>query len=173
MEQDLWATVTAIIRSNQEFAAGFAFLASMGESIIGLSLVIPSSLILVAKSGLIGAGQLAFMPIFLAASAGAIVGDLIAYAIGIYLGPRLAGVWPLTKQPELLDRGRHFFSRWGVWSLFACRFIGPLRWLMPMLAGSCSMRFMPFMMANVASGVLWAAVMLVPGSFALGWMLGA
>lgn len=172
MFSELWTTTLEVVRTNQEIAIGLAFAVSVGESIVVLSFFAPSTVLLVAKSGLIGAGQLAFTPIFLAATVGAVVGDLISYALGARLGPRMRKTWPLTKHPQLMDRGQAFFERWGVWSLFACRFIGPLRWLIPMLAGSCTMPLAPFVMASLASAVLWAAVVLVPGSFAVSWMTG-
>ncbi len=172
MLTETWTTLMAHVSANQEIAIALAFGVSMGESIIGVSFFTPSTVVLVAKSGLIGAGHLAFLPIFLAASAGAVVGDLVAYAIGARLGPHLRGVWPISRNPGLIERGQDLLSRYGFWSLFASRFIGPLRWMIPTIAGACAMPFHVYVAASISSALLWAAVILAPGSFGLAWTLG-
>ena len=82
--------------------------------------------------------------------------------------PGLAAV----ARPELLFRGMAFFKRWGTLAIFLGRFFGPLRAVVPIVAGICDMPWLSFQMANLASAFVWAAGILAPGAFGLRWLLG-
>ena len=74
---------------------------------------------------------------------------------------------PLSSYPEMYDRGERFFRKWGFWSLFIGRFFGPVRGMVPLVAGVFEMNFALFFLANIASGTIWAFVLLAPGFAAL------
>ena len=67
--------------------------------------------------------------------------------------------------------GEAFFRKWGTFGVFVGRFFGPLRSIMPLVAGICGMRQVPFQIANLASAVLWATGVLTPGIVAIEWLL--
>ncbi|MEU5696474.1 DedA family protein [Actinosynnema sp. NPDC020468] len=95
-----------------------------------------------------------------AASAGAIVGDSIGYAIGRRGGQRLfdwAGrKFPKHFGPQHVDRAREFFARHGAWAVFFGRFVALLRILAGPLAGSLHMPYGKFLAANAGGGIVWA-----------------
>lgn len=99
--------------------------------------------------------------IAVAASAGAIIGDSIGYAIGRKGGARLfawAGRrFPKHFGPAHLATARGFFDRHGAWAVFFGRFVALLRILAGPLAGSMHMRYPIFLAANASGGVVWAA----------------
>jgi len=76
-------------------------------------------------------------------------------------------VWPLSRHPQMVERGHSFFMRWGAWGIFIGRFFGPLRAVVPLIAGIFAMPQFLFQMANIASAMVWAFVLLAPGAFAL------
>jgi membrane protein DedA with SNARE-associated domain len=76
-------------------------------------------------------------------------------------------VWPLSHYPEMYERGDRFFRKWGVWGLFIGRFFGPVRGMVPLVAGVFSMPIALFTLANIASAMVWAFVLLAPGFAAL------
>jgi membrane protein DedA with SNARE-associated domain len=80
-------------------------------------------------------------------------------------------MWPLRNHPNLLEQGRVFFKRWGVWAIVIGRFSGPLRASVPIVAGSIEMPWLRFQLANWSSAFLWAAALLSPGTFAGRWLL--
>ena len=61
-------------------------------------------------------------PIWAAAAAGAFFGDWLSYWIGYHYQDRVAHMWPLSRNPQLLARGHAFFERWGVLGIFIGRF---------------------------------------------------
>jgi membrane protein DedA with SNARE-associated domain len=70
---------------------------------------------------------------------------------------------PLRNHPELLDKGRAFFKRWGIWAIVLARFSGPSRASVPIVAGIAEMPVLKFQSANWTSAFLWAFVLFSPG----------
>jgi len=73
-------------------------------------------------------------------------------------------MWPLKNHPKLIENGRMFFKRWGVWAIVFGRFSGPLRASVPIVAGTIEMPWLRFQIANWGSAFLWAYALLAPGS---------
>ncbi|MCC6719286.1 MAG: DedA family protein [Acetobacteraceae bacterium] len=164
--EDFVHAALAFIRENQAWAAPMVFALAFGESLAVISLLLPATAILFAVSGLLGASGIPFWPCWVAAAAGAVLGDAVSYWIGFHFKHRLPAIWPLSRAPDLLVRGERFFARWGIAGVFAGRFFGPLRCAVPLVAGSCAMPQLPFQVANVASAMAWATGILSPGLIA-------
>jgi membrane protein DedA with SNARE-associated domain len=142
------------------------FVLAFGESLALVSLLLPATAILFGMSGLLGASGIGFWPCWLAAVAGAFLGDWVSYWLGFHFKDRIAGMWPLRRTPGLLLRGEQFFARWGVAGVFFGRFFGPLRSVVPLAAGSCAMPMGWFQAANIGSALVWATGILAPGFMA-------
>ncbi len=169
---DYWEKLLGFMSENESYLLPLAFLISMAESIVGVSLFVPSTLILIAASTMLGASGADIAPLWLAAALGAAFGDWVSYGLGYFAGERLHGYWPLRNNRALLDRGHRFFERWGWASMFLARFMGPLRSFTPLVAGICRMPLLPFALAGLASAFLWASLVLLPGGIGAGWVLG-
>ncbi len=150
----------AFVRANQSWLAPAVFLLAFLESLAFVSLLVPSTAILAGLGLAIGAGHLPFWSPFLAAVAGAILGDWLSYEIGRRYKDDVKGMWPLNKQPELFERGERFFRKYGAPGYFGGRFVGPLRAVFPLICGISAMPPFIFHATNVASAVAWAAVFL-------------
>jgi membrane protein DedA with SNARE-associated domain len=161
----LLASLAEFIQAHADWAAPIAFGIAFLKALAFVSLVVPGMTILVTIGALIGASHIAFVPVWLAVSLGAALGDWVSYAIGYRLKDRARYVWPLTRRPDLLPRAERFFARWGSMSVLLCRFFSPMRATIPLLCGICEMPFWPFQIANWLSALLWAGVMLGPGTF--------
>lgn len=147
-----------------------SFSLAFGESLAFLSLLLPATVILLALGALIGESGIAFWPIWAAAAAGAFFGDWLSYWIGYHYQDRVAHMWPLSRNPQLLARGHAFFERWGVLGIFIGRFFGPLRAVVPLVGGICGMPQRYFQLANVTSAMIWAFGILAPGAFGIKWL---
>jgi len=79
----------------------------------------------------------------------------------------LREIWPFNKSPMLLENGERFFERHGGKSVFIGRFVGPMRAIVPVVAGMLKMSHTRFFIANVTSGIGWAPAYMFPG-FMLG-----
>jgi membrane protein DedA with SNARE-associated domain len=165
--------VITFVQANQSWVAPVVFLLAFGESLAFVSLLLPSTVILVAISGILGASGIDFIPVWLSAGVGGSLGYAISYWVGLYFKDSLHTVWPFNKRPEMLPRGRAFFEKYGVLGVFLGHFFGPVRAVIPVVAGMYAMRQIPFQIANVASAFLWAAGVLAPGTFGIKWMTGA
>jgi membrane protein DedA with SNARE-associated domain len=155
--------VIEFVRQHEVWAAPIVFALAFGESLAFLSLLIPAWGALVAMGALIEAGDLAFVPIWIAGSVGAALGDWLSYWVGVKLGSPVARVWPLSRHPDLLPRGEIFVKKWGMAAIFIGRFFGPLRASVPLVAGIFHMPFWRFQFANFTSAFVWAAVLLKLG----------
>lgn len=160
----------AFVQAHAVWAAPIAFAIAFFKALAFVSLVVPGMTILLAIGALIGASHIPFVPVWLAVSLGAGLGDWASYAIGYRLKDRAANVWPLSRRPELLPRAELFFARWGAMSVVLCRFFSPMRATIPLLCGIFEMPFWPFQIANWLSALLWAGVMLGPGTFLASWL---
>jgi membrane protein DedA with SNARE-associated domain len=125
-----------------------------------LGIPLPGEIALVSAALLTASGVTNVWWVAVAASAGAIVGDSIGYAIGHRGGrpmlERLGKRFPAHLGPEHLARAEQTFQRWGVWAIFFGRFIALLRILAGPLAGALRVPYPKFLLANAAGGILWA-----------------
>jgi membrane protein DedA with SNARE-associated domain len=159
--------ISEFVKHYQNWVAPLTFLLAFGESLAFISLFIPATVLLLAMGLVIGQAEIAFLPVWLAAIAGAYLGDWVSYFVGYHYKERVGYMWPLNRRPELLARGHNFFERWGVLGVFIGRFFGPLRAIVPLVAGICAMDKLHFQITNVTSAVAWATLMLAPGVFGL------
>lgn len=132
-----------------------------------MSLLLPATAILFAVGFMIGAAELDFFTIWLSAAFGAFMGDWLSYWFGRYFQGKAMQVWPLSTHPKLVENGTLFFQKWGAWSVFIGRFFGPLRAVVPLIAGVFGLPHIIFQLANATSAALWAFLMLAPGAFAM------
>jgi membrane protein DedA with SNARE-associated domain len=167
--------IIAFVRENAVWAPPIVFALAFAESLAFISLLIPAWGALVAIGALIAAGGISFWPVWIAGALGAAFGDWLSYWIGQKLEHSVANIWPLSSHPELLPRGEAFMKRWGVLGIFIGRFFGPLRAVVPLIAGIFEMPFWRFQFANFTSAFVWAAVLLTIGdviSFTVKWLWG-
>ncbi len=159
-----------VVRQHEICIFPIIFFLAFGESLVLFSLMLPATLILLALGIIIGESNIAFLPIFFLATAGAFLGDCVSYYIGHHYKHRVIDIWPLSSNPYLLTCGQTFFERWGVFSIFIGRFFGPLRAVMPLVSGICGMPQGYFQLANIASAIIWSFSILAPGVLGVKWL---
>ena len=157
--------IVAFVREHEGWAAPICFALAFGESLAFVSFLLPATVVLIAVGGLVGQAGLSFAPVFVAAAAGAALGDWLSFWLGRRFEDRIAGLWPLSRHPEMLARARSVVDRWGAAGVFVGRFLGPLRATVPLIAGLAAMPSLPFQAANCSSAIVWAFLVLAPGAF--------
>jgi membrane protein DedA with SNARE-associated domain len=162
-------TIVTMVANNRALAVPIVFALAFGESLAFISLLLPATSILLALSVLFGAGGVSFVSIWLAATVGSILGYGLSYWIGYTYKAEIRGFWPFRNNPDLLARGEAFFDKYGAYGVFLGHFLGPIRAVIPVVAGMCAMKQVPFLVANVASSVLWSAGVLAPNLVAGNW----
>lgn len=141
----------------------FAFIIAFSECFAVLGLIIPGMLIMPAVGALIGTGILPAIPLFLWAIAGAVGGDALSYWIGYHYHSHVRDFWPFRTHPNILKRGETFFIKHGGKGVFFGRFLGPIRPILPIIAGMVSMPPIRFFLADIPSAVIWAPLYMLPG----------
>ena len=145
-------------------AAGFVtFLITFVESLAIIGLIIPGSVTLSAIGGLVGSGVVPALPIFIWAICGAVLGDALSYWIGYRYHSKLKKMWPFYRFPKLIAKGEKFFRQHGGKGIFISRFIGPMRPVMPLIAGMMRVHPAKFIIVELISGILWAPAYMLPG----------
>jgi membrane protein DedA with SNARE-associated domain len=153
----------AFIAAHSHWAAVVMFVAAFGESFAFLSLLFPGTTLLIAAGTLISGGTLSPAPVLIGAILGATLGDSVSYWIGRRFGGAIARLWPFSRHPEMLPTGIRFFEKHGGKSVAVGRFFGPIRAVIPLAAGLMQMPILRVWVANVASALVWAPMLLFAG----------
>lgn len=144
-------------------AAALAF----SETAVFLDLLIPGEVGMVVVGA---AGHRAGSPLPLLVAAGTIgatLGDSVSYLIGRRFGLRLIGRWDITRRRLLpaAQRAEDYFERRGGWAVFAGRFVGALRAVVPVVAGTGHMPYPRFLAWNLAASATWAGAVITAGYY--------
>lgn len=138
------------------YAAVFLFVA-----VESLGIPVPGETALIVAGAYAGhTHHLSPWAIFAVAAAAAIIGDNVGFWIGHRFGYRLARkyghhVWLNERKLKI---ARYIFDAHGSKVVFLGRFVSVLRAYAAFLAGSSRMRWIRFLPANAAGGIVWAGI---------------
>jgi len=139
-------------------------LVSLLESLAFVGLVVPGSTFIIFIGALSARGFWDLGDLIWFAAVGAILGDGISYFLG-RKGKILFKEENRIFKAVYLEKGEAFFKRHGAKSLLLGRFIGPIRAVIPFIAGLSRMKPKQFYFWNVVSAILWASTILLLGYF--------
>ncbi|MGB0513602.1 MAG: DedA family protein, partial [Wenzhouxiangellaceae bacterium] len=142
--------------------AGFAL--ALIEALAVVGILVPGVLLLLMLGALVGWNPPLLIALCVAFALGAMAGDGISYGLGRWHRRKLARFGWLKRNPQWLRRGEKFFLRHGGRSVFIARFIGPLRPIVPLIAGSMGMPPRVFVPRMLLACALWAPAMVIPGA---------
>lgn len=160
-----------IVRHHLALAEPIVFALGFAESMVFLSLLVPSSALFVGIGGIHAAAGGTFVTMWLAASAGAAIGDVITFALGRYFKRDIGAIWPLRTRPHWYVLTRQFMKRYGVAGIAVSKFGGLIRPFVPLVAGAMAMPWTRFLLVSPISCMAWSGVFLAPG-YALTAALG-
>jgi undecaprenyl-diphosphatase len=151
------------VASHPTWAGITVFLTAMGESLAIVGLFVPGAVMMFGIGALVAAGAMELTPTLIWAIAGAIAGDGVSFWLGRHYHEQLRRLWPFSRHPDLIERGIGFFHKHGGKSVLLGRFIGPIRPIIPAVAGMLDMPAPRFLAINVLSGIAWAPAYILPG----------
>ncbi len=151
------------IQANPNWTGILIFLFAFTESILLVGIIFPGAAFLVSLGALIGLGVLDFYTAWFWASLGAFFGDGISFWIGHKYEQKLLKMWPIYKFPDLIEKGKNFFAKYGGISVFIGRFVGPVRPIIPAIAGMMGMHVKRYVIISLVASILWAPFYLLPG----------
>ncbi|MCU7854834.1 MAG: DedA family protein, partial [Candidatus Thiodiazotropha sp. (ex Lucinoma borealis)] len=160
---EFFTPLLAWIGENPFWAGIAVFIVAFSESVALFGLLIPGVVMMFGFGALIATGTLNFWPVFWWSVTGAVAGDGLSFWLGRHFKEKLKDFWPFSRYPATLNRGIAFFERYGGKSVAIGRFFGPVRAIIPLVAGMLGMSPLRFLIANVASALVWAPAYLLPG----------
>jgi membrane protein DedA with SNARE-associated domain len=162
-----WMSGTlGLVADHPDWALAAAFLAAIIEAVAVVGTIVPGTVIVMGVAGAAAAAGQPVIPILLVAILGAVIGDFVSYWVGYRFRFRVRQWWPLATRPYLMASADRFFERYGSYSVALCRFIPVLRSLVPLVAGISGMSRRRFLIANVASALVWAPAHVCPAQLA-------
>jgi membrane-associated protein len=126
---------------------------------------LPISLMLVAAGSFIDLGEMKFWQVIVVASAGAVLGDQIGYAVGRWGGRRLAARIRRRKNGAAkIAQAEVFANRWGGAGIFFSRWlITPLGPWLNLTSGMAAYQWGRFLCWDVLGEVLWVILYVMLG----------
>lgn len=153
----------AYLSAHPQIALVVVFMAALLEALALIGTVIPGSSIVFAGGVLIGLKVLNPWWTTGLAIAGAILGDGASYWLGHHYHEKIRSLWPMRTHPGWFERGHEYFAKNGGKSVFLGRFVGPLRAIVPVVAGMSNMPAAQFYVMNVLSALAWSVAHILPG----------
>ncbi|MEE4820895.1 bifunctional DedA family/phosphatase PAP2 family protein [Pseudomonas alliivorans] len=165
---DLLNGMTGWLTANPSWVAVAIFVVAFIECVAIVGIVVPGTVIMFAIAALAGSGILPLSEVLLLGFLGGLLGDAVSYFIGRRFHQSIRQLPGLRTHPEWMTGAESYFHKYGIASLLVGRFIGPLRPMLPMIAGMCDMPFPRFAAVSVVAAAGWSIAYLMPG-----WAAGA
>ncbi|NGM44583.1 DedA family protein [Rhodobacter sp. SGA-6-6] len=165
--------IIAFIGRHHMVAPWIMLLFAAAETTAFLSILIPSTAIMVAVGAFAANGLLSFTALWLGASAGAVIGSFFSFWLGRHYGSTILTVRPLRDHLEWIAKADQAFTRWGPVTLLAGHFTTALRPVVFLMAGMSGMTLFRFAFWNILGCFAWAFVMLKfgeIGGMAINWL---
>jgi membrane-associated protein len=137
------------------------FLGSYLETVMFLSFIVHGEVFFIIGALLAGANVLNFWLVSLVIILGGIFGDSTSYFLGKYFNKKF-----YSKPPgKLREKANKFMEKYGAKAVFFARFLGPLSWVMPFVAGLHKLKYTDFLKYNIPGVILGIGQFLVLGYF--------
>ncbi len=161
-------SLTGWLTANPQWLGVAIFLVACIECLAIAGIIVPGTVLLFAVAVLAGSGALSLGETLLLGFLGGLLGDAISYTLGRRFHQNIRRLPLLRHHPEWIGSAENYFQRYGIASLLVGRFIGPLRPMLPMVAGMFDMPLPRFIAVSLVAGAGWAVAYLLPG-----WATGA
>lgn len=134
---------------------------------------IPSELVLPLAGFLAGQGEMAFVGVVAAATAGSVIGALVLYGLGRWLGEKRVraivkryGKFAMIGEDDI-DRSEEWFDKHGRKAILIGRLVPFVRSFISVPAGFCGMGLGRFVIYTTIGSAIWNSALV-----GLGWFLG-
>jgi len=139
-------------------------LMALGEAFVLTTVFSPGTVVVVLGGALAAQGIYDVLDMMWIVAIGTILGSQASFWLGTK-GERLVGEGRAVLSTARLERGRQFFVKYGGASIVIGHFLGPLRPVVPVVAGLSGMGARRFLLWNVAGGATYAIAMVSVGYF--------
>jgi membrane protein DedA with SNARE-associated domain len=128
---------------------------------------IPSEVILPVAGYLVSIGQLNFWLVVALAAVGSVIGTLIAYSIGYFLGRGAILRYGryIRMNEGHLKTAENWFAKYGNVTVLFCQFVPLVRTLVPFPAGIAEMKLWKFVGFSLIGILIWDTVLVYIGYY--------
>src|SRR5688572_12910914 len=156
-----------IVRDYQAWTYLILFLIIFAETGLVVTPILPGDSLLFAAGAIVAKPESGLSIVVMCGLliVAAILGDLVNYHVGKYIGVKaFSGKYKFLKQEYLL-RTQEFYNRHGGKTIIYARFIPIIRTFAPFVAGIGTMTYGKFASFNVVGGIAWVTSFLLLGYF--------
>ncbi|MFS0749695.1 DedA family protein [Oceanobacillus sp. 1P07AA] len=131
---------------------------------------IPSEIILTFGGFMTTYSSLSILGVTVASTIGSVLGAIVLYGIGRLVDikklERIISKWGhiLRLQMDDIQRADLWFSKYGSWAVFFCRFVPLIRSLISLPAGMTHMNFGLFLLLTTLGSAIWNIVLVYIGA---------
>jgi membrane protein DedA with SNARE-associated domain len=163
----------AFVERNRDWLPLIMAVFAAAETTAFLSILIPSTAVLVAVGALAATGAVSFWPLWAGATVGALTGSCFSYWLGVRYGSTVLAMRPLRDHPEMVEKTRAAFAKYGPATILIGHFTTVFRPVVFLMAGISGMTLGRFLFWNVLGCVSWAFLIPKLGQFGgdiFGWL---
>ena len=163
----------AFIDRNHQWLPLIMLVFAAAETTAFLSILIPSTAVLVAVGALAATGAVSFFPLWAGAAMGALIGSSFSYWLGWRYGATVLAMRPLKDHPEMTLKAQAAFAKYGPVTILIGHFTTVFRPVVFLMAGMSGMSLTRFAFWNGLGCVAWAYLIPKLGQFGgdiLGWL---
>lgn len=117
----------------------------------------PGTFIILFCGFMVSEGYVDFAPTLIATVVGSVVGDMVGYYFGMYGRAYIHDHKGILRTAHI-EMGRGFFTKHGGKSVIIGRFAGPIRSIIPVIAGMISMSPKKFVSFNIVGAFIWSSL---------------
>ncbi len=127
---------------------------------------LPGDSLLFAAGAFAALGALNIKWLFVLLSLAAILGNIINYHIGRFIGPKIFyKESSIFLNKRYLDQAQKFYEKYGAKTIIITRFMPFVRTFAPFVAGIGKMNYWRFMVYNIIGGISWISIFLFGGYY--------
>lgn len=171
---DGWTdTFIAFVERNRDWLPLIMMTFAAAETTAFLSILVPSTVVLVGIGGLVATGAVPFWPLWIGTTIGALIGSTFSYWLGRRYGGVVLALKPLSDHPEMVEKAQASFAKYGPATIFIGHFATVFRPVVFLLAGMSRMTVPRFMFWNTLGCIAWAFLIPKLGQFGgdiIGWL---
>ncbi len=158
--------IIEIATHSSNFLLLSAFVLAFAESLAFVGLLTPGTVAIGLLGALASHSQIEITKLMAITALGAFLGDFASFYLGKFADKIFRG-GKLQKLPQnsYVKRAEEFFYNYGGVSVFLGRFIGPIRPIIPFVAGMLKMKTATFIWWDLTSAVAWSVSVLATGYF--------
>ena len=131
---------------------------------------IPSEVILTFGGAMTAETSMTVTGVVAVSTAGSVIGAIILYGLGMLLGKeriekivnRYGHILRVTA--EDVEKADNWFHKYGLWTIFFCRFVPLIRSLISIPAGMARINFVTFLLLTTIGTFIWNVVLVSIGA---------